>query len=70
MLCAVKLTDKIRLVGTYHGLRMYVFGLVRSGQRDESKGNRGACVRSAGRIDNAGCVVPSFPFLIGVIKKE
>ena len=27
-------------------------------------------MRSAGRIDKAGCVVPSFPFLIGVIKKE
>lgn len=37
---AVKLTDKMRLVGTYHGQRMYVFGLVRSGQRDESKGNK------------------------------
>lgn len=29
--CAVKLTDEIRLVGTYHGQRMCVFDLVRSG---------------------------------------
>ena len=57
----------MRLVGTYHGQRMYVFGFVRSGQRDETKGNMGACGRSAGRIDNAGRVVPSLPFLIGAI---
>lgn len=66
--CAVKLTDKVRLVGTYHGKRMYVFGFVRSGQRDKTKENRGACGRSAGYIDNAGRVVPGLPFLIGVIK--
>lgn len=48
---------------------MYVFGLVRSGQRDKSKGNGRACGRSAGRIDKAGRVVPGFIFLIGVIKK-
>ena len=46
---------------------MYVFGLVRSGQRDETKENRGACGRSASRIDNGGRVVPGFPFLIGAI---
>lgn len=39
--CAVKLTDKVRLVGTYHEQRMCVLGLVRSGQRDETKENRG-----------------------------
>lgn len=49
---------------------MCVFGLVRSGQRDESKGNRGACGCSAGRIDKAGCVVPSLLFFIGIIKKN
>lgn len=38
--------------------------------KGQSKGNREAFVRSAGRIDKAGCVVPGFPFLIGVIKKE
>lgn len=48
--CAVKLTDKVRLVGTYHGQRMYVFGFVRSGQRDKAKGNLAGVVRSAGRI--------------------
>lgn len=68
--CAVKLTDKVRLVDTYHGQRMCVSGRLRCRQRDETKENRGACGRSAGRIDKAGCVVPSFPFLIGVIKKE
>lgn len=31
---------------------------------------RGACGRSAGHIDNAGRVVPGFPFLIGAIKKD
>lgn len=56
--CAVKLTDKVRLVGTYHGQRMYVFGLVRSGQRDKTKGNRAGVVRPAGCIDNAGRIVP------------
>lgn len=68
--CAVKLTDKVRLVGTYHGQRMYVFGFVRSGQRDKTKGNRAGVVRPAGYIDNAGRVVPGLPFLIGAIKKE
>ena len=67
MFCAVKLTDKVRLVGTYHELRMCVLGLVRSGQRDETKENRGACGRSAGSIDNAGRIVPGLPFLIGAI---
>lgn len=54
--CAVKLTDKVRLVGTYHGQRMYVFGFVRSGQRDKTKGNRAGVVCSAVRIDNGGFV--------------
>ena len=52
----VKLTDLIRLVGTYHGQRMYVFGFVRSGQRDKTKGNRAGVVRPAGRFDNGGFV--------------
>lgn len=54
--CAVKFTDKVRLVGTYHGQRMYVFGFVRSGQRDKTKGNRAGVVRPASRIDNGGLV--------------
>lgn len=49
---------------------MYVFGLVRSGQRDETKENRGACGRAAGRIDKAGRIVSGLPFLIGAIKKN
>lgn len=55
--CAVKLTDKVRLVGTYHGQRMYVFGFVRSGQRDNptETGGRGVLC-SAVRIDNGGFV--------------
>ena len=60
----------MRLVGTYHEQRMCVLGLVRSGQRDETKENRGACGRSAGSIDNAGRIVPGLPFLIGAIKKN
>lgn len=68
--CAVKLTDKVRLVGTYHGKSMCVFGRLRCRQRDETKENGGACGRSAGYIDNAGRVVPGLPFLIGAIKKE
>lgn len=56
--CAVKLTDKVRLVGTYHGQRMYVFGFVRSGQRDKTKGNRAGVVRPTSRVDN-GSFVPS-----------
>ena len=54
--CAVKLTYLIRLVGTYHGQRMYVFGFVRSGQRDKTKGNLAGVVRPAGRFDNGGFV--------------
>ena len=65
--CAVKLTDKVRLVGTYHGQRMCVLGLVRSGQRDESKGNMEGAVCPADCIDNGGRVVPGLPFLIGAI---
>lgn len=56
--CAVKLTHKVRLVGTYHGRRMCVLGLVRSGQRDNPKEIRRAYGRSAGSIDNAGRIVP------------
>lgn len=63
------MTDKLRLVDTYHGQRMCVLGLVRSGQRDETK-EKGGCGRSAGYIDNAGRVVPGLPFLIGAIKKN
>ena len=64
------MTDKLRLVDTYHGQRMCVLGLVRSGQRDETKENRGACGRSVGCIDKAGRIVPGLPFLIGAIKKN
>lgn len=60
MFCAVKLTDKVRLVGTYHGQCMCVLGLVRSGQRDKSKGNMESAACPAGRIDNGGRVVTSF----------
>lgn len=67
MFCAVKLTDKVRLVGTYHGQRMCVLGLVRSGQRDNPKKIGGACGRSSGNIDNAGRIVPGLSFLIGAI---
>lgn len=59
----------MRLVGTYHGQRMYVFGFVRSGQRDKSKGNMERVVCPAGCIDNAGRIAPGLPFLIGVIKR-
>lgn len=48
---------------------MYVFGFVRSKQRDETKEEGGACGRSAGSIDNAGRIAPGLPFLIGVIKR-
>lgn len=48
---------------------MYVFGFVRLGQRDKSKGNMEGVVCPAGCIDNGGRVVPGFMFLIGVIKK-
>lgn len=59
----------MRLVGTYHGQRMYVFGRLRCRQRDETKEEGGACGRSAGSIDNAGRIAPGLPFLIGVIKR-
>lgn len=64
---AVKLTGKVRLVDTYHGQRMCVSGRLRCRQRDETKENRGACGRSASRIDNAGRIVSGLPFLIGAI---
>lgn len=35
--CAVKLTHKVRLVGTYHGKRMCIFGRLRCRQRDKYK---------------------------------
>lgn len=35
--CAVKLTHKVRLVGTYHGKRMCVFGRLRCRQGDKYK---------------------------------
>ena len=60
----------MRLVGTYHGQRMYVFGFVRSGQRDKSKGNMEGVVCPAGCIDNGGRIAPGLPFLIGAIKKN
>lgn len=49
---------------------MCVFGRLRCRQRDETKENRGACGRSAGRIDKAVRSVPGSIFLIGVIKKS
>lgn len=61
----------MRLVGTYHGFRMCVFGPHSFEARDKAKGNRGgACGRSAGRIDKAVRSVPGSIFLIGVIKKS
>lgn len=63
----VKLTDKLRLVDTYHGQRMYVLGLVRLGQRDKSKGNVKGVACLAGCIDNGGRIVHGLPFLIGAI---
>lgn len=45
--CAVKLTDKVRLVDTYHGQRMCVSGRLRCRQRDETKEDRGG-VRAFG----------------------
>lgn len=60
----------MRLVDTYHGQRMCASGRLRCRQRDETKENRGACGRSASRIDNAGRIVSGLPFLIGAIKKN
>lgn len=60
----------MRLVGTYHGQRMCVSGLVRSGRRDKSKGNMESVACPAGCIDNGGRVVTGFWFLIGAIKKD
>jgi hypothetical protein len=59
----------VRLVDTYHGQRVCVSGRLRCRQRDETKGDRGGCGRSAGSIDNAGRIAPGLPFLIGVIKR-
>ena len=65
--CAVKLTDKVRLVGTYHGQRMCVFGQLRCWQRDKYKliGGR-VDVRLAVSITPA-VLSPGLPFLIGAI---
>lgn len=35
--------------------------------KGQSKGNREACGRSAGRIDKVGRIVPGLSFLIGAI---
>lgn len=43
---------------------MYVFGFVRSGQGDKSKGNMEGVVCPAGCIDNGGRVVPASRFLL------
>lgn len=62
--CAVKLTDKVRLVGTYHGKRMCVFGRLRCRQRDETKENRGrAGVRLVISIMPA-VLSPAYRFLL------
>lgn len=67
--CTVKLTDKVRLVGTYHGQRMCVLGLVRSGQRDKPKGiGRAWCVRLAVLITAAVSLLAS-SFLLVPLKK-
>lgn len=63
--CAVKLTDKVCLVDTYHGQRMYVFGRLRCRQRDETKENRGgrAGVRLVVSITPA-VLSPAYRFLL------
>ena len=62
--CAVKLTDKVRLVDTYHGQRMGVLGLVRSGQSDETKEKGGrAGVRLVVSITPA-VLSPAYRFLL------
>lgn len=62
--CAVKLTDKVRLVGTYHGKRMCVSGRPRCRQRDETKENRGrAGVRLVISIMPA-VLSPAYRFLL------
>ena len=62
--CAVKLTDKVHLVGTYHGKRMCVFGRLRCRQRDETKENRGhAGVRLVISITPA-VLSPAYRFLL------
>lgn len=65
--CAVKLAHKVRLVGTYHGKRMCVFGRLRCRQRDQYKliGRR-AGVRLAVSITPA-VLSPGLPFLIDAI---
>lgn len=68
--CAVKLTDKVRLVGTYHGKRMCVFGRLRCRQRDKYKliGGR-AGVRLAVSITPA-VSSPVSRFLLVPLKKN
>lgn len=63
--CAVKLTDKVRLVDTYHGQRMCVSGRLRCRQRDETKENRGgrAGVRLVVSITPA-VLSPAYRFLL------
>lgn len=49
---------------------MCVLGLVRSGQRDETKENRGgACGRSASRIDKPAVSSPVSRFLLVPLKR-
>lgn len=62
--CAVKLTDKVRLVGTYHGQRMYVFGFVR-GKGTKPKGiGRVWCARLDVLITAALCLYSRAVFLL------
>lgn len=63
--CAVKLTDKVRLVDTYHEQRMCVFDRLRCRQRDETKENRGgrAGVRLVVSITPA-VLSPAYHFLL------
>lgn len=69
--CAVKLTDKVRLVDTYHEQRMHVFGRLRCRQRDETKENRGgrAGVRLVVSITPA-VLSPAYRFLLVQFKNE
>lgn len=69
--CAVKLTDKVRLVDTYHEQRMRVFGRLRCRQRDETKENRGgrAGVRLVVSITPA-VLSPAYRFLLVQFKNE
>lgn len=60
----------MRLVGTYHEQRMYVFGFVRSGQRDKTKGNRAGVVCPARCIlITAAVLSPVSRFLLVPLKR-